>query len=239
MAFLLAFLIYLFLLSALFNSLFHSAWGKQRWGWTLIAYLPISSILTSVGERGDPIASGGALALLLAPPVARFLAKRLAEREAQEAADAEVRRLTELTQQAETQRANEERVRQQEEERQRQHAEAERTAFEAQRAQARAQREQVQAQQALRGHLDIITAAIRALTPGHDNPIMLTTIDEELKAIGRHAHITPAMLADPAIQDDARLMLEMLEERAVRDRLLLTHLRQVFRLKQPESLSAV
>lgn len=232
MAFLLAFLIYVFLLSALFNSLFHSSWGGQRWGWTLIAYLPIASILTSVGDRGGDMASGGALALLLAPPVARFLAKRLAEQEAQEASRAEIQRLAELAQRAEAERANEEQARQQEEERQQQQAEAERTAFEVQRAQARVQREQAQAQQALRGHLDIITAAIRALTPGQDNPVMLTTIDEELKAIGRHPHITPAMLADTAIQDDARMLLEMLEERGVSDRLLLTHLRQVFRLKQ-------
>jgi flagellar biosynthesis GTPase FlhF len=231
MAFLLAFLIYLFLLSALFNGLFYSSWGGQRWIRTLVAYLPIASLVTAVGERSGDIASGGALALLLGPPVARFLSKRLAEQEAQETARAEAQRLADRAAEEAQCQATEERERQQEQERQCQLAEAERTAFEAKRAQARAQREQTQAQQALRGHLDIITAAIRALTPGEHNPVMLTTIDDELNAIRRHPHITPAMVM-------ARLLVEMLDERGVSDRLVLTHLQQILRLQQPACVPA-
>lgn len=219
----LAFLIYLFLFMGLFGALFESGWGKRRYGRTLFAYVPIAFMLISLPGAADMF-SGGFLPLFIAPPLARYIDRINQQHEATQreaARQAEAQRQADRAAQAQRQREQEEREAAQQ-------ASAERAAFEAQRAKAKEAREQALAAKALRGHLDVMTGAARALRADPQNPILLTTIDDEIKAIARNERITRAMLAAPDVTEDIRLLTAMLEGNHVTDTLLLTHIRQVF-----------
>ena len=76
----------------------------------------------------------------------------------------------------------------------------------------------------------MITSAVRSIRRDADNAVLINTIDSELKAIARNERITGAMLTQPDLKDDVEIILQMLAERGVDDKILLNRLQKVFQL---------
>lgn len=94
----------------------------------------------------------------------------------------------------------------------------------------REERERSGAEKALHGHVEVITSAVRSIRRDADNAVLINTIDSELKAIARNERITGAMLTQPDLKDDVEIILQMLAERGVDDKILLNRLQKVFQL---------
>ena len=71
---------------------------------------------------------------------------------------------------------------------------------------------------------------MRSIRRDGDNAVLINTIDSELKAIARNERITEAMLTHADLKDDVEVILQMLAERGVDNRVLLSRLRKVFQL---------
>lgn len=111
-----------------------------------------------------------------------------------------------------------------------QEASRRRAEIEAEKSRLREERERSAAEKALHGHVEVITSAVRSIRRDGDNAVLINTIDSELKAIARNERITEAMLTHADLKDDVEVILQMLAERGVDDRILLNRLRKVFQL---------
>lgn len=100
--------------------------------------------------------------------------------------------------------------------------------MQAEKARLREERERSAAVQALHAHLGVITGAVRAIRTGADNTVLITTIDEELKTIGRNPKISEDMLIAPDIREEVELIRQALSQRGVDDRILLNRLHKLF-----------
>lgn len=111
----------------------------------------------------------------------------------------------------------------------------------AEKVRLREERERLTGQQALHSHLSVVTGAMRAIRPGGDNAVLVTTMDEELKAIARNPKITESMIVAPSVLEEVELILQSLAQQGVDDVILLNRIRRVFQLdqsEQPESTPA-
>lgn len=225
--------VYLAVFGALWEWLFQSRWGGRSYVRSLIAFVPIGLVLSSVVSRDGDAAAAGLLAMALTVPLSRFLdwLKKKEEAKAREvAALAEAQRQAQLAEEAQRQHAAEELARAVAEEEATRKAEQERAAFEQQRAVSKAERERSTAEKALHGHVEVITSAVRSIRRDADNAVLINTIDGELRAIARNERITESMLAHADLKDDVALILQMLAQRGVDDPILLNRLRKIFKM---------
>ena len=224
--------VYLMVFGALWEWIFQSKWGGGSYSRSLVVYVPIGMVLSSLGGRSGEIAAAGLFAMTLAVPLNVLFDKLKLQQEAkarEAAAVAEAKRQELLAEEAQRQRAAEEMARKSAEEEAARRADEERAALE-QQAVAKAERERSAAEKALHGHVEIITSAVRSIRRDADNAVLINTIDSELKAIARNERISEAMLTRADLRDDVALSLQMLADRGVDDKILLNRLRKVFRI---------
>ncbi|MBU2582727.1 MAG: DUF4670 domain-containing protein [Alphaproteobacteria bacterium] len=116
-------------------------------------------------------------------------------------------------------------------------AERRRKEVEAEKVRLKAEREHAAAIKALHGHLELITNAVRAMRIDDPNAVLISTVDAELRAIGGNPQITAEMLADPEVREDVTLLVEMLDERGVTDKILRNRMQKVLGLSSPVDAS--
>ncbi len=225
--------VYLMVFGALWEWIFQSKWGGGSYFKSLVVYVPIGMVLSSLGGRSGEIAAAGLFAMTVAVPLNVLLDKLRRQQKAkarEAAAVAEAKRQALLAEEAQRQLAAEQLARKATEEAAARRADEERAALEQQRALAKAERERSGAEKALQGHVEVITSAVRSIRRDGDNAVLINTIDSELKAIARNERITEAMLTHVDLKDDIGLIAQMLAERGVDDKILLNRLRKVFRI---------
>lgn len=106
-------------------------------------------------------------------------------------------------------------------------AERKRKEVEAEKARLKVELEEATALKALHNHLELITNAVRAMRADDPNAVLISTVDAELRAIAANGRISAEMIADPEIQEDVALLIEMLDERGVTDKILRNRMQKV------------